>query len=117
MRMVVTMVVEHGVSYRQACKEVSISRTTVQYQHHPKDDKLLKKNCSCLWTNTRLLVFGNAITASGERGYNAIINDCTGYIQRSGLISEGVAAEGCLHEPNTLCINLYASMKPGVLIS
>jgi len=39
--MVVTMVMEHGVSYRQACKEVSISRTTVQYQHHPKDDTLL----------------------------------------------------------------------------
>ena len=36
-----TMVMEHGVSYRQACKEVSISRTTVQYQHHPKDDALL----------------------------------------------------------------------------
>jgi putative transposase len=37
----VMVMTDHGVSHRQACKEVGISRSTNQYQHKQKDDKEL----------------------------------------------------------------------------
>ena len=33
------MIKEHGVSQRQACKAVSLPRTTGQYRSKPKDDE------------------------------------------------------------------------------
>ena len=35
------MVEEHGVSYRQACKAVSLPRTTYQYKPKERDDNQL----------------------------------------------------------------------------
>jgi putative transposase len=32
------MIVEHGISQRQACKAVKLKRSTNQYKHKPKDD-------------------------------------------------------------------------------
>jgi putative transposase len=37
----IIVMTDHGVSHRQACKEVRISRSTNQYQHKQKDDKEL----------------------------------------------------------------------------
>ncbi len=42
------MVEEHGVSHRQACKAVSLPRSTYQYQPRPKDDSLITEQLQLL---------------------------------------------------------------------
>jgi putative transposase len=58
------MVEEHGVSHRQACKAVSLPRSTYQYKPKAKDDESIISELQSLVS--RHLVSGSVSTDSGK---------------------------------------------------
>lgn len=64
------MVEEHGVSHRQACKAVSLPRSTYQYEPKPKDDDLIIDQLQALIEKHASIGFWQSFHRLRHMGYS-----------------------------------------------
>lgn len=68
--MVLTMIKDHGVSHRQACKQVGVCRSSDQYEHKQKDDGKLIRELQLLVEKFPAIGFWQCYYRIRRKGYS-----------------------------------------------